>query len=67
MSFKEIYACDILTSFTRTLSSGAYGLCYLVSSSYDQAEASLHNFGYCQSIGMTRVISLISILPVFWR
>jgi hypothetical protein len=51
----------------RVLSSGAFGMCYLISDSYDNANASLHEFGYCQSDFMSRIAGLLSILPLWWR
>ena len=67
VSFKEIYACDVLTSFVRVLSSGAFGICYLVSESYQESDASLHDFGYCDSQVMSRTIGILAILPLWWR
>jgi len=57
----------VLTSFVKVLSSGTFGACYLISASYDDSSASLHDFGYCQSPGMASAAGLLAVLPLWWR
>lgn len=49
------------------LSSGTFGACYLISASYNDSNASLHDFGYCQSPGMASAAGLLAVLPLWWR
>ncbi len=79
LQFRDIYAADVLTSFTKVISDTLYGTCWVLSSAFltphdnaeDQSLSSNSNFGsrymQCTSHQMVYFVALFECIPLWIR
>jgi hypothetical protein len=72
VTFRDNFAADILTSFTKPMSDGVHGLCWIASGSFLKHDQQITNYGssylQCNSEAVAQVASVyIVILPILIR
>jgi hypothetical protein len=70
-TFRDIFAADVLTSFTRIIADSLYASCWIISGSFLQLDGTVSDFGseemHCTGQNMIYAVSMIQMIPLFIR
>ena len=70
-TFRDTFAADVLTSFTRIIADSINASCWIISGSFLQLDDTIQNFGtssmQCTGYNMIYIVSIIQMIPLFIR